>query len=119
MDPSDHDKRDPATGPSDGHRLTHAEGGSSWSDGWLRSTLKNSDEVVKVLDPDGTLRYASPAFGRGRGLAGQGRVRGRVGLALPRHDADRLASLIRRAARSRLTITARSAAVQERPRTRP
>ncbi|WP_166177359.1 PAS domain-containing protein [Rubrobacter tropicus] len=29
---------------------------------WLRSALKNASEIVKVVDPDGTLRYASPAF---------------------------------------------------------
>ncbi len=31
---------------------------------WLRSILHNSSEVVKIVDPDGTLRYASPAFER-------------------------------------------------------
>jgi PAS domain-containing protein len=31
---------------------------------WLRSVVENSSEIVTVVDPDGTLRYASPAFGR-------------------------------------------------------
>lgn len=30
----------------------------------FRSLVQNSSEVVKITDPDGTLRYASPAFGR-------------------------------------------------------
>ena len=33
-------------------------------EGWLRSVVENSSEIVTVVDPDGTLRYASPAFGR-------------------------------------------------------
>ncbi|HEV2744147.1 MAG TPA: PAS domain S-box protein [Rubrobacter sp.] len=31
-------------------------------DRWLRSVLERSSEIIKVVDPDGTLRYASPAF---------------------------------------------------------
>jgi PAS domain S-box-containing protein len=30
----------------------------------LRSVVENSSENVTMVDPDGTLRYASPAFGR-------------------------------------------------------
>ena len=30
----------------------------------MRSVVENSSENVTVVDPDGTLRYASPAFGR-------------------------------------------------------
>jgi diguanylate cyclase (GGDEF)-like protein/PAS domain S-box-containing protein len=33
-------------------------------DRWLRSVVENSSEIVKIVDPDGTLRYASPAFER-------------------------------------------------------
>ena len=29
---------------------------------WLRSVVENSSENVTIVDPDGTLRYASPAF---------------------------------------------------------
>src|SRR5918997_6414952 len=44
-------------------------GGASGSPGeegwrWLRSVVEHSWEVVQVVAPDGTLRYASPAFGR-------------------------------------------------------
>ena len=31
---------------------------------WLRSVVENSSENITIVDPDGTLRYASPAFGR-------------------------------------------------------
>lgn len=34
---------------------------SGW---WLRSVVENSSEIITVLDPDGSLRYASPAFAR-------------------------------------------------------
>lgn len=34
---------------------------SGW---WLRSVVENSSEIITILDPDGTLRYASPAFAR-------------------------------------------------------
>ena len=33
-------------------------------DRWLRSVVENSSEIVTIVDPDGTLRYASPAFER-------------------------------------------------------
>ena len=33
-------------------------------DNWLRFVAQNSSEIVMVVDPDGTFRYASPAFGR-------------------------------------------------------
>jgi PAS domain S-box-containing protein len=64
VDPTDHDKKDLGNGPSGGHGPTHANGGPPGGDGWLLSVLENSSEVVKVVDLDGTLRYASPAFGR-------------------------------------------------------
>ena len=38
-------------------------------DRWLRSVVENSSENVTIVDPDGTLRYASPAFGRMLGYA--------------------------------------------------
>ena len=31
---------------------------------WLRFIVQNSSDIVMVVDPDGTFRYASPAFGR-------------------------------------------------------
>ena len=33
-------------------------------DRWLLSVVENSSEIVTIVDPDGTLRYTSPAFGR-------------------------------------------------------
>ena len=39
------------------------------NDRWLRSVLEHSSEIVKIVDPDGTLRYASPAFRRILGYA--------------------------------------------------
>ncbi len=65
MDPSDHDRNDLNNGAQVGsHEPTHANGTSGEDDRWLRSVVENSSEVVKVVDTDGTLRYASPAFGR-------------------------------------------------------
>ena len=34
------------------------------SDDWLRFVVQNFSEIVMVVDPDGTLRYTSPAFER-------------------------------------------------------
>ncbi|CAA9447837.1 MAG: diguanylate cyclase/phosphodiesterase (GGDEF & EAL domains) with PAS/PAC sensor(s) [uncultured Rubrobacteraceae bacterium] len=45
-----------ATGPA------HASAMADIGGHWLRPVLDNSQEVVKVVAPDGTLRYASPAF---------------------------------------------------------
>lgn len=65
MDPSDHDRNDPHNGvPGDGHEPMHAYGRLEENDRWLRSVVENSSEIVTVVDPDGTLRYANPAFGR-------------------------------------------------------
>ena len=63
VDPSDHDRNDPQNGaPGGGPDPTHATRRLEEHDRWLRSFLQNSPEVYKVVDPDGTLRYASPAF---------------------------------------------------------
>jgi len=37
---------------------------SQKSDDWFRSMVHNSTEIVSIVNPDGTLRYASPAFKR-------------------------------------------------------
>ena len=63
MDTPDHERNELGNGAPGGHGPTRANAGPA-GEGWLRSVLGNSQEVVKVLDPDGTLRYASPAFGR-------------------------------------------------------
>jgi diguanylate cyclase (GGDEF)-like protein/PAS domain S-box-containing protein len=33
-------------------------------DRWLRSVVHNSSEIITIVDPDGTLRYANPAWQR-------------------------------------------------------
>jgi PAS domain S-box-containing protein len=43
---------------------THANRSSGEDHSWLRSVVEHSSEIVVIVDPDGTLRYASPAFGR-------------------------------------------------------
>ena len=43
---------------------TYAKGSPEEDYGWLRSVVENSSEIVTIVDVDGTLRYASPAFGR-------------------------------------------------------
>ncbi len=63
MDTPDYDRNELGNGAPGGHGPTRANAGSG-GEGWLHSVLENSQEVVKVVDPDGTLRYASPAFGR-------------------------------------------------------
>jgi PAS domain S-box-containing protein len=43
---------------------THANGPPGGDDRWLRWVVHNTSEVVTIVDLDGTLRYASPAFER-------------------------------------------------------
>jgi diguanylate cyclase (GGDEF)-like protein/PAS domain S-box-containing protein len=43
---------------------THTNVSPGEDNRWLRSVVENSLEIVTIVDPDGTLRYASPAFGR-------------------------------------------------------
>ena len=69
MDPSNRDQNDPGSGAPDDDEPTHAIGEPGDDDNWLRFVVQNSSEIVKVVDPDGTLRYASPAFGRILGYA--------------------------------------------------
>ena len=57
--PSDHDRSDLPNGTPEG-KPTHASGPEG--DRWLRSVVGSSSEVIKVVDPDGTLRFASPAL---------------------------------------------------------
>ena len=42
----------------------HDNGTPGEEDRWLRSVVQNSSEIVTIVDPDGTLKYASPAFER-------------------------------------------------------
>jgi diguanylate cyclase (GGDEF)-like protein/PAS domain S-box-containing protein len=68
VDPSNRDWNELGNGaPRDANRPTHVHGPEG--DQWLRSVVENSSEIVKIVDPDGTLRYASPAFERVLGYA--------------------------------------------------
>jgi len=64
MEPS---KPDPNIKPdvsSDDREAVGPNGFSVEGTRFLRSILQNSSEIVKIVDPDGTLKYASPGFGR-------------------------------------------------------
>ncbi|HEV2742007.1 MAG TPA: PAS domain S-box protein, partial [Rubrobacter sp.] len=66
VDPSDYERNDlhnGAPGGEDGPARANALLG----DGWLRSVVEHSSEIVTVVDPDGTLRYANPAWERALG----------------------------------------------------
>ena len=71
MDPSDRDRNDLGKGiphgGADEPRHDYKKLGED--DRWLRSVVENSSDIVKIVDPDGTLRYASPAFERMLGYA--------------------------------------------------
>ena len=41
----------------------HANGAPR-EEGWARAAVENSSEIVSIVDPDGTLRYANLAWGR-------------------------------------------------------
>jgi PAS domain S-box-containing protein len=53
-----------ASHDADEQPTTHPKGSPREDHRWLRSVVDNSSEIVTIVDPDGTLRYASPAFGR-------------------------------------------------------
>jgi PAS domain S-box-containing protein len=64
VDPSDLDLNDLHNGASGDDGPTPADGLPGGGDGWWRSVVENSSEIVTVVDPDGTLRYANPAWAR-------------------------------------------------------
>ncbi len=65
MDPSDKNRNNSSNGaPRSTGRSEQSNGPPAQDDRWVRSVLEHSSENVTVVDPDGTLRYASPAFGR-------------------------------------------------------
>ena len=65
VNPSDRDRNDRGNGtPHGGDEPRHDNATPGEVDRWLRSVVENSSEIVKIVDPDGTLRYASPAFER-------------------------------------------------------
>ena len=69
MDPSDRDRNDHAYGAPHGgtDEPRHDNGTPGEDDRWLRSVVANSSEIVTIVDPDGTLRYANPAWERALG----------------------------------------------------
>ena len=68
MDPSDHDQNELGNGATGGdNRPAHANLTPREDDRWLRSVVENSSEIVSIVDPDGTLRYANPAWERALG----------------------------------------------------
>jgi PAS domain S-box-containing protein len=71
VDPSDRDRNDLGKGiphgGADEPRHDYKKLGED--DRWLRSVVENSSDILKIVDPDGTLRYASPAFERMLGYA--------------------------------------------------
>jgi PAS domain S-box-containing protein len=67
VDPSDLDLNDLHNGASGDDGPTPADGLPGGGDGWWRSVMENSSEIVTVVDPDGTLRYANPAWERALG----------------------------------------------------
>jgi diguanylate cyclase (GGDEF)-like protein/PAS domain S-box-containing protein len=66
VDPSDRERINLGSGSPHGGTdgPTHATGQPEKDGRWLRSVVENSSEIIKIVDPDGTLRYASPAFDR-------------------------------------------------------
>src|SRR5919112_6042051 len=72
VNPSDRDRNnDLGNGTPHGgtDEPRHDSGTPGEDDRWLRSVVENSSENVTIVDPDGTLRYASPAFERMLGYA--------------------------------------------------
>jgi diguanylate cyclase (GGDEF)-like protein/PAS domain S-box-containing protein len=62
VEPSDRAQKDPRNDAPGRGEPTHEIGMPADSDDWLRFVVQNFSEIVMVVDPDGTLRYASPAF---------------------------------------------------------
>jgi diguanylate cyclase (GGDEF)-like protein/PAS domain S-box-containing protein len=61
-------KPDPDNMPNDtpdgADELRHTKGTPVVIPRWLHSAVENSSEIVTIVDPNGTLRYASPAWKR-------------------------------------------------------
>jgi PAS domain-containing protein len=65
LEPSDPAQNIPFTdAPGSGEPMHDTTGRLDVSDDWLRFVVQNFSEIVMVIDPDGTLAYASPAFER-------------------------------------------------------
>ena len=65
MEHSNQERDDLGNGANHGTgRDAHASVRLRRDDRRLRSVVENSSEIVTVVDPDGTLRYANPAWER-------------------------------------------------------
>src|SRR3954454_945272 len=66
MAPSNHDRIDRklSNGAPDGDDADMYPNALVGDYRWLRSVVESSSEIVSIVEPDGTLRYASLAFGR-------------------------------------------------------
>jgi diguanylate cyclase (GGDEF)-like protein/PAS domain S-box-containing protein len=66
VDPSDRERSNLGSGPPHGGTdgPTHASGQPEIDDRWLLSVVENSSEIVTIVEPDGTLRFANPAWQR-------------------------------------------------------
>ena len=60
--------------PRGADKPEHANGTPGKDDRWLRSVVENSSEIVTIVDPDGTLRYANPAWERALGYDPEGAI---------------------------------------------
>ncbi len=68
MNPSYREPNDFGNGaPHSTGKPGHANRTPGEGDRWLRSVVENSSEIVNIVDPDGTLRYANPAWQRALG----------------------------------------------------
>ena len=86
MNSSDRDRNDLDNGaPREANGPKHVHGPEDYR--WLLSVVENSSEIVTIVDPDGTLRYASPAFGRLLGYD-LGKVVGKMNLLEYVHPDD-------------------------------
>jgi PAS domain-containing protein len=63
VNPLGPDAEDPRGVPEGTQGSTHAHGPPVEGDWWLRSVVRNASGIVTIV-PDGTLRYANPAWQR-------------------------------------------------------
>ena len=64
MDRSRFSNGNPSSDAGCGAEAEQALGFPKEGEGWLRSVVHNSTEIIQIVDPDGTLRYANAAFER-------------------------------------------------------
>ena len=67
-DPSNHNRNELGNGAAGGDGGAWHANGTPGEDGrWLRSVVEHSSEMVTIVQPNGTLGYANPAWGRALG----------------------------------------------------